>query len=154
MASNILPKSLILYFLPFFKMYYPKLYDKETSLSKNLKAFFLLFLLTLSSLTIINFINYLLPNLFKINNINIDLLINCSLMMILIIILTFLFINNLAKRNYMILSFFFITEILIYYFLIIKNNLNFNFDMKFLIFYLISFLNLGSLNLLRILFKA
>ena len=153
MASNVLPKSLILYFLPFFKMYYPKLHDKKTSLIKNLKVLSLLLLLTLLSLFIINFVNLYLPNLFKIKNINIDLLINCSLMMILIIILMFMFIYNLAKRNYKILSAFVIIEFATYYYLIILDIRNLSFDIKFLVFYLVSFLILTLLNLPKLIFK-
>ena len=153
MASNVLPKSLILYFLPFFKMYYPKLHDKETSIIKNLKVLFLLLLLTLSSLFVINFINLYLPNFFKIKNVDNDLLINCSLIMILITISMFMFINNLAKRNYKILSVFLIIVFTTYYYLIIRDSINYSFDIKFLIFYLISFLILTLLNMTNLILK-
>ena len=136
-SSNILPKSILMFLLPFIKAIYPNLHNKDYY-DKTINIFFLIIcFISFAILTCAYVSNFIIPSILRIKNVNQLLLLYSSWATFFGILCIFLILYNLANRNYKKLSLGFSLSILFLFIPLINKNLSaYSYGVSFLKFYL------------------
>ena len=139
-SSNILPKSILMFLLPFIKAIYPNLHNKDYY-DKTINIFFLIIcFISFTILTCAYVSNFIIPSILRIKNVNQLLLLYSSWATFFGILCIFLILYNLANRNYKKLSLGFSLSILFLFIPLINKNLSaYSYGVSFLKFYLSCF---------------
>ena len=123
-SSTVLPKSILMFSLPFIKAIYPNLHYQKENFKKILFNFILILIASFMILSIVYFSNFFFPSILKIQNINQEILLYSSWATFFAIANVLLILYNLANRNYNNIFIGFILSIL----LIVYFFQNFDFD--------------------------
>lgn len=149
-SSTVIPKSILMFTLPFIKAIYPNLLYEEKKYKKIVTFFIFILIILFTILSIIFVSNYFFPSILKIENVRDDVLFYSSCATFFAISNIFLILYNLANRKYNELLIGFSISILYLLYLFQKPELNsIIFALSALKLYGISFCIFLSINILN-----
>ncbi len=152
-SSSVLPKSILMFSLPFLKAMYPNLHNQIITVRKVLVLFFSIFFISFLILLIVYLSYFYFPSILKIKNVDPSILFYSCWSTFCAIMTIFLILYNLANRNYksifigFILCIFFIinsflnTKIYIHEF---TNSVLYFYGFSFGVFFILSMITLNN----------
>ncbi len=99
-SSSVLPKSILMFSLPFLKAMYPNLHNQIIALKKVFLLFFSIVLISFVILSIVYLSYFYFPSILKIKNVDPLILLYSCCSTFCTIMTIFLILYNLANRNY------------------------------------------------------